>query len=158
MSSKISAEFSVGSTTTTPIGKIHPHLHSLFEQIMKKLGNRLLFNKDLTNDRAQFIIDHRQTMEQDFTVFLQDCVDELIVDIDLRQRLIGNILEFSRDWILVHNYNHINFATFAHFDSGDESDIDVVSDDSTSSRYDQYDDLENLLLAQMELENDSYTE
>ena len=125
---------------------------------MKKLGNRLLFNKDLTNDRAQFIIDHRQTMEQDFTVFLQDCVDELIVDIDLRQRLIGNILEFSRDWILVHNYNHINFATFAHFDSGDESDIDVVSDDSTSSRYDQYDDLENLLLAQMELENDSYTE
>jgi len=133
---------------------ISPNLRLEYNKIINDLQHQLFFDQDLTHEHRMFLLNNRNTIESKFIQVLHDRINNLNIDSDIRERLIGNINKFSENLTHINIYSNTNHHFHVNYNSDEESDIDYQTDNFDSDANDDYDDLENLILDEIEMEHD----
>ncbi|CAF3677311.1 unnamed protein product [Rotaria sp. Silwood1] len=132
---------------------ISPHVYVELNKIMNDMLNQLFFDKDLPYEHLMFLLNHRNTIETKFIELLNQRIEQLNIDHNIRNRLITNIDKLSSYLLDINADTNINQIFHFNYDSDEESYVDYPSDDMNSEEYDSYDDIENQIIDQIELES-----
>ncbi|CAF1237157.1 unnamed protein product [Rotaria sp. Silwood1] len=108
---------------------------------------------DLPYEHLMFLLNHRNTIETKFIELLNQRIEQLNIDHNIRNRLITNIDKLSSYLLDINADTNINQIFHFNYDSDEESYVDYPSDDMNSEEYDSYDDIENQIIDQIELES-----
>ncbi|CAF4300570.1 unnamed protein product, partial [Adineta steineri] len=93
-----------------------------------------------------YILNRRHTIESDFITMLHDRINQLNIDIHIRERLATNLNGFNSSFNNVDLYTDIRDYFGVNHDSDEESYFDPETDDTYVNLQDCCDDLENLIL------------
>ncbi|CAF1514658.1 unnamed protein product [Adineta steineri] len=122
-------------------------------EILNAIQNQLFFDQDLTYEHRMYILNRRHTIESDFITMLHDRINQLNIDIHIRERLATNLNGFNSSFNNVDLYTDIRDYFGVNHDSDEESYFDPETDDTYVNLQDCCDDLENLILDDIEFED-----
>jgi len=159
MSQNKSASNNCDSSNDTNDNIISSDLRVQLNQIIKDFEHQNFFDPSLSNEHILYILNNRFTIENEFIDKLNNRIQGLDIDPNIRQRLIANLDKFRTYYILIDNTSDITNDVIFNYPFHYDSDQDSYVDDSTSDIYsdddnDLCDDLENLILDQIEFEHD----
>ena len=142
------------SSQSLDINQISPKLRVEYIRTINDMHHQLFFDPDLTHQHLMFLLDNRNTIENELIQFLNDRIHHLNIPRDIREYLIKNLNQFSTNFTLINTYSNINHRYHVNYDFDEESYLDSSNDDIYSDEDDSYNDLENLILDEIEMERD----